>query len=96
MEKLTKAFRDLRKAGYYAKQNFYCCQSCGWNAIPEDMKDKVVFYHDQDAEILEVYGDCYLSWNGDGNEIVRILESNGIKTEWDGTEFQRIRIFLDI
>ena len=28
-ENLKKAFRELRKIGYFAKMNFACCQSCG-------------------------------------------------------------------
>jgi len=95
MKKLTKAFKALRKAGYFAEQNFWCCQSCGWNAIPEDVIERVVFYHRQDAEALESKGECYVSWDGDVDEIIDILEENGIKTEWDGNISTRIKIILD-
>ncbi len=93
MENLTKAFVALQKAGYYARENHQCCGSCGWTAIPNDKLDNVVFYHKQDAEALEKYGNCYLSWNGDPDEIIDILNSNGIRTEWNGDEFERIRIY---
>lgn len=93
-ESLNKAFRTLRKAGYLAKQNFMCCSSCGWaeiNAIPDDSK-KAVFYHTQDADDLKDYGNCHLSWRGDGHEIVRILVENGVDATWDGHHTTRIEI----
>ena len=46
---VNNAFKKLQDAGYFAEQNFWCCQSCGWNAIEEGV-EKVVFYHEQDAE----------------------------------------------
>lgn len=51
-EKIRNAFKDLRKQGYFARMNFWCCQSCGCAAVPEKYKDKFVFYHNQDAEAL--------------------------------------------
>ena len=48
--RLREAFKDLRKAGYFARQNFTCCQSCAWAEIPEEKSDKVVFYHAQEAQ----------------------------------------------
>ena len=54
------AFRELRKLGYIAKQNFCCCQGCGWSALskslekslsPDQIKNaSIVFYHAQDNE----------------------------------------------
>lgn len=32
-QKMNNAFAELRKAGYVAKQNFMCCQGCGWAKI---------------------------------------------------------------
>jgi len=49
-EKITKAFKEIRKNGYFARQNFLCCQSCGWASIPEQKVEKAVFYHRQDNE----------------------------------------------
>lgn len=92
-ENLNKAFRALRKAGYFAKQNFWCCQSCAWSDVP-DSQEKVVFYHRQDNDDLKENGKCRLAWSGDGNEIVKILNENGVKTEWDGNNDKRIKIFL--
>jgi hypothetical protein len=45
---LTKAFAELRKNGYFAKQNFLCCQSCGWAALSDEEAKNAVFYHNQD------------------------------------------------
>lgn len=56
----NSVFRRLRLHGILAKQRYWCCQSCGCNAIvgeyndlPKEEKDLVigyVFYHKQDAE----------------------------------------------
>jgi hypothetical protein len=89
MSKITEAFKELRKLGYFARQNFWCCQSCAWAAVP-DGKDKVVFYHQQDKERLQKTGECHLAWSGDGQEICQVLNRHGITTEWDGTEHKRI------
>ena len=94
-QNLSKAFRELRKLGYVAKQNFWCCQSCGWAALSEDEAKKAVFYHAQDASQLNSTGTCHLAWSGDGNEIVRILNENGVKTNWDGSENKRIEIDIN-
>lgn len=88
---LTKAFNALRKNGYFAKQNFMCCQTCGWAAIPEDI-DKVVFYHNQDNDNKKQHKPFYISWSGDGNEICSILNKNGVVTEWDKNTNTRIKI----
>lgn len=93
-QKLNIAFRKLRKEGYYAKQNFWCCQSCGLAAIPED-KDSYVFYHSQDFEDLKKYGTCYLTWAGNTNKIINILNEAGVWTEWDGNLNSRISIDLN-
>lgn len=92
--KLTKAFQALRKAGYFARQNFLCCQSCGWSAMTDEQAEKAVFYHRQDADDLKENGSCHLAWSGNGKEIVKILEDNGVQTKWEGTDNKRIKIFL--
>lgn len=89
---LTRAFKALRKQGYFARQNFMCCQGCGWSAVPEGKEDKVVFFHGQDAARMRAGNDFHLAWAGDGNEICRILNENGVETEWDGTTSTRIAV----
>jgi len=94
---VDNAFAKLKAAGYFAEQNFWCCQSCGWNAIPEGV-DKVVFYHEQDNEAWDNYGchalsdKLYLAWSGDCREIREILESEGLVVEHDGSDDSRIII----
>lgn len=95
MTNLSKAFKQLRKAGYFARQNFMCCQSCGWSAIPEEKSNKVVFYHSQDKEDINKDRDFYLAWAGNGAEILEIFKNNGILCEWDGTEETRIKVLIN-
>lgn len=94
-EKLNKAFRELRKAGYVAKQNYWCCQSCAWASLSDEKNEYVVFYHKQDGDDLKEKGECRLAWSGDGYEIKRILEDNGVKVGWDGSDDQRIEIDIN-
>jgi hypothetical protein len=88
---ISKAFSALRKAGYFARQNWKCCQNCGWSAIPEG-QEKVVFYHNQDYNRYKKGENFYLAWSGDGKEICNILEVNGVTYAWDGREDKRIEI----
>ena len=89
--RLNEAFKDLRKSGYFARQNFMCCQSCAWSAIPEEKEDKVVFYHQQDAARKED-NEIYVGWSGNGKEICDVFANHLIDTEWDGNESTRILI----
>jgi hypothetical protein len=75
---ITTAFTALRKLGYFARQRFQCCQSCGWAAVPEEAAGKVVFYHQQDASRLKEGGDLYLAWSGSADEICSALEAQGL------------------
>jgi len=91
---INKAFRKLRKMGYFARQSFWCCQTCVWGAVPEG-SDKVVFYHTQDAESIKtgnIKGGLYLAWSGNGHEISEVFTKLGFKVEWNGTRCQRICI----
>ena len=88
---LTKAFKDLRKARFFARQNFTCCQSCGWAEVPEKQSERAVFYHSQDNDDIEK-GFVHLAWSGDGQLIVSILKKYFTDIEWDGTTAQRIKI----
>lgn len=92
---LNKAFRALRKKGYFAKQNFWCCQSCAWSAMSDEEGKKAVFYHQQDNDNLKENGTCHLAWAGNGKEIVEILNANGVKTEWEESSNKRIKIDLN-
>lgn len=61
--RLTKAFRELRREGFIARQNFACCGSCASYEIAKSVSDKIdaglpeeqhpmgcVFYSRQDNE----------------------------------------------
>ena len=89
---LTQAFKELRQRGYFARQNFTCCQSCGWAAVPEDKAEQAVFYHRQDADDLRESGETYLAWSGDPKLICEVLNAHGIETEHDGDKDTRILI----
>jgi hypothetical protein len=88
---INRAFKKLRIAGYFAKQDFWCCQSCAWSAVPDGI-EKVVFYHRQDADRFKNTGELMLAWEGDGAEIVRIFEGEGLKVNWNGNKDTRIEI----
>ena len=90
--RLSLAFKDLRKHGYFARQNFMCCQSCGWAAVPEGKEEKVVFFHNQDNEERKKGLPLYLAWSGDGEIIKSVFEHHGIDVEWNGSESTRIRV----
>lgn len=88
---IRKAFEELTKLGYFAKENHTCCQTCGFTETPDDAK-KIVFYHNQDLDDLKENGGCFLSWEGDGKEIVDVLEKHGLKVTWNGSASQRIHM----
>ena len=87
---LSKAFAELRKNGYFAKQNYFCCQSCGWASMSEKESENAVFYHNQDYQSFKKGEDLYLAWSGDGNFITKTLTKFGMIVEWDGTPNTRI------
>jgi hypothetical protein len=90
--KIKRAFQQLRCEGYFAAEDWACCQTCGWSEIDKLVidRDHAVFYHGQDADRLIEEGSCYVAWRGDGDVISKTLNRYGIQTEWDGTEHSRI------
>jgi hypothetical protein len=57
-KRITQGFREIRKEGFFARQRYWCCQSCGWSAASGEIaerreKGKVItgicFYHQQDT-----------------------------------------------
>lgn len=96
MTNLARAFRALRRKGYFAKQHFWCCQSCAWTAIKKiGRQDKAVFYHKQDTAYVKKYGKIYLCWSGVGQEIVDTLRSCGLIVEWAGSDDKCIVVHLN-
>ena len=92
-EKLNKFFRELRKKGYIANQNFLCCQTCAFAQIQKDHPKikKVVFYHKQDTPTIK-NGFVYISWSGKGTEISDIAKGVGLATIWNGNKDTRIKL----
>ena len=91
---LNKGFKKLRKLGYVAFQDFWCCSSCGWAALSDEQAKKAVFYHHQDKVSMLEKGEVYLSWSGHGNEIVKVFTDLGLEVDWDGSDRKRILIYL--
>ena len=67
------AFRDLRKQGILAKKNYTCCMICGFKDLHAEFKQLAqegrevkggVFYHAQDASMLQECGQCCLAYCG--------------------------------
>ena len=79
---LAKAFKDLRKEGLIAKQNFMCCRSCAscsiWNDIdasPGKYKG-AVYYCKQDGDNLRKSGKFYLGFGAadtDDNKVTALI-----------------------
>jgi hypothetical protein len=95
-EQLTEAFAALRKDGYYARKNFWCCTTCGCYAMNERMqshpsKKGYVFYHAQDVVDVKK-GSAYLAWDGDATTIINTLKASGIDVTWNGDEHMKIQV----
>jgi len=92
--RLNSAFRDLRKSGFVARQNFTCCQSCGLAALPKGTEN-YAFYHRQDAACLrdarkpDQVG-VHLAWGGDGEQVAAAMRRAGLTVDWNGSESRRI------
>jgi len=90
------AFVALRNKGYWAEQNFQCCQSCALAVMPKGTP-KYVYYHSQDNEDLLARGELYLGWGTTrqhGKEIVAELVIAGLRAVWDGRSEHRIFVAL--
>lgn len=106
-DRLTMAFEALAGNDIFARERYYCCQSCGCEAVSEeaDAQDRgYVFYHEQDAESKDAGEDFYLAFGTFGSffgpttseqlgaEIVATLKAHGIDTDWNGDARTRIRV----
>ena len=99
-EDLRKAFVQLRRNGFFARMNFWCCMSCACAAIPDEAT-KYVYFHNQNNERLVSSGECYLGWGADssdadfdriGLEIIETLNAHGIDCMWTGNSGRKIMI----
>jgi len=91
--RISNAFKELRKLGYFSRMNFWCCQSCGCAAVPDKYKNKFVFFHKQDSESFGVDGNIggehRSSWRG-GNKSDSMYMSHG-----EGGDGNEIVFFLN-
>lgn len=71
MFNLNDAFKELRKKGLIARQDYWCCQSCGGYAIGQmiEIRNRMgkkttgyVFFHHQDTERAERDRILYLAY----------------------------------
>jgi len=93
-KKRRQFFSELRKKGYWAKQNTSCCRTCTWANIPEENHDKVVFYTVQN-NLDDGVKYVWLSWVGDGAEICNIAHDCGLLHDWNGQPERSILIADD-
>ena len=94
---LNDAFKQLRKEGYFAKQAFWCCQSCGCAAVPKEKEKAYVFYHKQDKDAIKDDGmiaakGMYVAWDGNGRIIADTISNTGLKAYWNNDPGTRILI----
>lgn len=66
-DKVTEAFKRMRKHGIIARQNFSCCTGCACSELATllDARPKKiggVFYHRQDNAAFENFKDLYLGF----------------------------------
>lgn len=71
-DKLSVAFKEMRKNGLIARQNFKCCQSCAGYGLATEVEEApakkrakikgCVYYHAQDAADLHKGEDLYLAF----------------------------------
>lgn len=86
-ERIKAAFQALRKGGAIARMNYKCCSSCAWAAMETDypnMKDgdTAVYYHNQDADSLDDFGNLvqYRDWDAEG----RVYKTQNLYLAWTG------------
>lgn len=73
-DRLDAAFAELESRGILARQNYWCCGTCGCAAIDEEMSEAgaqargYTFYHEQDTEsAVEGHG-LYLNYGAADHE----------------------------
>lgn len=80
-------FKELKKRGFVAEQNFSCCQLCAWREIPAGKDDDIVFYTMQenrfDTEGYLERNHLVLTWRGNGHAIKQVAEEHGFRVHWN-------------
>ena len=101
-DRIAKVFKELDKQKIKGEQDFWCCQTCGSNAMLdyEEDYDGFVFYHNQDTDTLKSDGYTHLSFGSFrdvyvvdiAHKIVKAFQDEGIKVVWNGDVNTRIMI----
>lgn len=85
---LKKAFVDLRKQGFLAKQNFMCCGNCACTALGNQIKEEpgkyigAAYYHSQDNDRLKEYGETCIGFapvDNDAPDWASLLVGHAVK-----------------
>jgi predicted Zn-ribbon and HTH transcriptional regulator len=102
---LRQAFGRLESEGYLVRENFTCCQTCGWSEADSELEDAakagrpfkgVVFFHQQDTESAVDGGGLFLAYGGEqgsdaaGQQVVQAFEAAGLAAVWNGSAKTRI------
>jgi hypothetical protein len=106
-QKIEAVFDKLTREGWFAKSDWQCCQSCGWAAIPKAFCGPIAFFHEQDAEQLDIVNSnpscCIAFGHSDetpestiaaGERLVAALKAEGCFVKWDGTENERPTVMM--
>ena len=95
--RIKSAFKKLFSENIIALSNFTCCGNCGTSEINRIMKKDNfkgwAFYHNQDNQDINDYGNSYISF-GDSKDIakkiVNALQNAKLKVSWNGKMNTRI------
>lgn len=91
---VERSFNRLRINGYRCEQDWECCMTCGWDAMPWADADHTVWYHSQDRDNAITSGKLMLVWQGDSVLIREAFEAEGLAVEHDGTVEKRFCVRL--
>lgn len=107
-DRLDAAFSELEERRIIARQNFWCCQSCGLSNIWTEADDwgqsprGYVFFHQQATESATEGDDLWLSYGSTdqqddtvaavANEAVEVLRSHGLDASWNGDRAKKIHV----
>lgn len=96
--KLTKGFDLIRKRGYFARQRWQCCQSCGCAALPDGITN-YIFYHAQDAEALKEAEDLLMHGSYSSRfdtDTKKAQDRVGVMLAWGGNGQAIQKAFLEV
>ena len=96
-KRLSSAFSTLRKEGFVAKENFWCCKYCAWEHLKDFPNNtNIVFYSKSESSMAfsskEIKNILNLNWRGDANRIIEVLNENGFDVTWDNDSNSCIQI----